>query len=194
MFHVEHRARDGGSTWNLDHVASTASMFHVEHRVVLDPAMSPRQAVRADDARSACPDRKSQPDELSRRGGTAPSEADAVATVSDDAAGASAARRRPSPSRLARRSTVGPAPAPPTTPTRLSTAPAACRSAAAAADHRRGQPEGRRRQDDHDDQRRRLPRRARPAHADHRPRSRRATPRPGSASRTAASRPRCTTC
>ena len=37
--------------------------------------------------------------------------------------------------------------------------------------HRRRQPEGRRRQDDDDDQRRRLPGRARPAHADHRPRS-----------------------
>ena len=36
--------------------------------------------------------------------------------------------------------------------------------------HRRRQPEGRRRQDDHDDQPRRLPGRARPAHADHRPR------------------------
>ena len=145
VFHVEHRRR-----WPCDVVAH---VFHVEHRPVLDPAGSTASGCRGSrrPGRPA-PDRKSHLDELPRRGGAG--------------AGGPAVRRsrrscrppprprsrpaEPNPSRSRRR----PEPAGPPAPPR----------------HRRGQPEGRRRQDDDDDQRRRLPRRARSADADHRPR------------------------
>ena len=67
------------------------------------------------------------------------------------------------------------------------------RRAAAAEGDRRRQPEGRGRQDDHGDQHRRLPRRARAAHTDHRPRSAGQRLDRARASRTAASKRRCTT-